>query len=136
MKFIYVMLLSFVTSLALAGTSVIINPADAGAGLSQSDAKKVFLGKKKSLPSGAKAQPVDQSAGAAIRGAFLETVVGKSESQYKSFWAKKVFTGKGKPPPEKGTDADVKAFVASTPGAVGYIDSSSVDGTVTEAFAF
>ncbi|GAA3915216.1 phosphate ABC transporter substrate-binding protein [Litoribacillus peritrichatus] len=136
MKLVIAVLFSFFTSLVMAGTSVIINPADAGSGLSKGDAKKIFLGKMKSLPSGAKAQPIDQAAGSAIRGSFLDTVVGKSESQYKSFWAKKVFTGKGKPPAEKASDAEVKAFVASTPGAVGYIDSGSLDGTVTEAFAY
>lgn len=136
MKYIYIALFSLMSSIAFAGTSVIINPADAGAGLSQADAKKVYLGKKKSLPSGAKAQPVDQVGGSAMRNGFLSTVVGKSESQYKSFWAKKVFTGKGKPPAEKADDAAVKAHVASTPGAVGYIDSGSLDGTVKEAFSF
>ncbi|GLQ32424.1 phosphate ABC transporter substrate-binding protein [Litoribrevibacter albus] len=136
MKYVFVVLFSLLSSMAMAGTSVIINAADAGAGLSQGDAKNVYLGKKKSLPSGAKAIPVDQAAESAIREGFLSTIVGKSESQYKSFWAKKVFTGKGKPPEEKADDAAVKAFVASTPGAVGYIDSSNLDDTVKEAFSF
>jgi len=136
MKHLLIILFTLFSSVSLAGTSVIINPADAGAGLSQSDAKKIYLGKKKSLPSGAKADPVDQASGSAIRDGFLTTVVGKSESQYKSFWAKKVFTGKGKPPAEKLDDAAIKAYVASTPGAVGYIDSGSLDDTVKEAFSF
>jgi ABC-type phosphate transport system substrate-binding protein len=116
--------------------SVIINPADAGAGLTEGQAKKVYLGKSKKLPSGAKALPVDLAGGSPVRDQFLNTVVGKSESQYKSFWAKRVFTGKGSAPAEKASDAEVKAFVSSTPGAVGYIDSGSLDGTVVEAFSF
>lgn len=136
MKYLCVVLFSLLSSIAMAGTSVIINAADAGAGLTQSDAKKIYLGKKRSLPSGAKAIPIDHSAGSAIRDGFLSTVVGKSESQYKSFWAKKIFTGKGKPPKEKADDAAVKAFVASNPGAVGYIDSSNLDDSVKEAFSF
>jgi hypothetical protein len=41
-----------------------------------------------------------------------------------------VFTGKGTPPKEVADDAAVKSFVATTPGAVGYIDESKVDASV------
>lgn len=136
MKKIIIILFSLMSGFAFSATSVIINPNDAGAGLSQGDAKKIYLGKKKSLPSGSKALPVDQTAGSVLREGFLSSVVGKSESQYKSFWAKKLFTGKGKPPTEKDSDDAIKAFVASTPGAVGYIDSSNLDDSVKEAFSF
>jgi ABC-type phosphate transport system substrate-binding protein len=39
-----------------------------------------------------------------------------------------VFSGKDVPPPEKGTDADVVAFVKSNPGAIGYVAAGSADG--------
>ena len=63
---------------------------------------------------------------------FYKKVVGKSESQAKAYWSKQIFTGKGTPPEEVGGDDAVKAKIASTPSAVGYIDASAVDGSVKQ----
>lgn len=38
--------------------------------------------------------------------------------------------GKGKPPKELSSDADIIKFVAENPGAIGYVDAASVDGSV------
>ena len=61
---------------------------------------------------------------------FYTDVVGKSEAQLKRHWSQLVFTGKGKPPPSVADDQAVKDWVASTPGAIGYIDGGSVDASV------
>jgi hypothetical protein len=39
------------------------------------------------------------------------------------FWSRKMATGVT-PPPVKQTDQDVLAFVAATPGAIGYVSNS------------
>ncbi|MFM8455083.1 MAG: phosphate ABC transporter substrate-binding protein, partial [Gammaproteobacteria bacterium] len=101
-----------------------------GAGSASSDeVSRVFLGKSSSL-GGASVTPVDQSSGSASREAFYKAVVGKSGGELKSYWARQTFTGKGQPPKERGDDRAVKAYVASNPGAVGYVDSSVVDASV------
>jgi ABC-type phosphate transport system substrate-binding protein len=41
-----------------------------------------------------------------------------------------VFTGKGQPPKEMGSTADMKKFVAANPDAIGYIETAAVDGSV------
>ena len=61
---------------------------------------------------------------------FYEKATGRSAAQAKATWARLTFTGKGTPPKELKTDADVKAWVASDPKAIGYVDSSAVDGSV------
>ena len=45
-------------------------------------------------------------------------------------WARITFTGKGTPPKELKSDAEVKAFVAANPRAIGYVDASAVDSSV------
>ena len=45
-----------------------------------------------------------------------------------------MFSGKGQPPREVGDDAAVKAWVASNPEAIGYIDGKFVDGSVKVLF--
>lgn len=113
---------------SVAGIAVIVNPAVSDSP-SKSDIAKLFLGKKKKF-GGAKAAPLNQPEASDITAMFNEQVIGKSNSQLKSYWSKLIFTGKGTPPKELGSDAEVKAEVAANPNAIGYIDESSVDDSV------
>jgi len=56
--------------------------------------------------------------------------IGKSEISLKKEWMKKQLTGAAKAPESLGSDADVLSKVASTPGAIGFVKSSSVTGDV------
>lgn len=115
---------------AWAEISVIVNPGNMEASLSADQVKKIYLGKAKSFPGGGAVKAVDYQEGHALRSTFYSSVVGKSESQAKAYWSKLVFTGKGTPPQAMGSEADVLSFVAANPGALGYVDSGSVDGSV------
>lgn len=108
---------------------VIVNPGNA-ASLSADDVQRLFLGKLKSFPGGGEATPVNQKEGQPSREQFNQTILNKSESQLKAYWSQLVFTGKGTPPKELDNDDAIKAFVASTPAGIGYIDASKVDGSV------
>lgn len=94
------------------------------------------MGKTKSFPDGSQAVPVDQNEGSATRATFNEKVLNKSDSQLKSYWSRLIFTGKGTPPKESGTDAEVKALVANNPNIIGYIDSAAVDASVKVVHKF
>lgn len=127
----FILAASLLPVAALAELAVITHPGDGVASMSAGDVKAVFLGKNKVLPGGAKAVPVGPEEGSATYGAFADKVLGKSESQLKAYWSKLIFSGKGTPPNAFADDAAVKAFVAKTPGAIGYIDGAAVDGSVT-----
>lgn len=114
---------------AQAEVAVIVNPGN-GASLSAEDVQRLFLGKLKSFPGGSEATPVNQKEGQPAREQFNQAVLNKSESQLKAYWSQLVFTGKGTPPKELDNDDAIKALVASTPGAIGYIDAAKVDGSV------
>lgn len=114
---------------AQAEVAVIVNPGN-GASLSAEDVQRLFLGKLKSFPGGGEANPVNQKEGQPAREQFNQAVLNKSESQLKAYWSQLVFTGKGTPPKELDNDDAIKALVASTPGAIGYIDAAKVDGSV------
>ena len=45
----------------------------------------------------------------------------KTPAQLKSYWNQQIFSGKGVPPPEADSTADVIAYVLANPGAVGYL---------------
>ncbi|NQD38114.1 phosphate ABC transporter substrate-binding protein [Permianibacter sp. IMCC34836] len=123
------LLLGLMAGAVHAEVAVIVHPGNAAA-LSSDDIQKLFLGKIKSFPAGGEATPVNLKEGSAVREQFNQGLLGKSESQVKAYWSQLVFTGKGTPPKELDNDEAVKAFVASTPAGVGYIDASKVDGTV------
>ena len=118
-----------------AETAVIVNPAN-DAPITSEDVAKLYLGKTKSFPNGKAATPVERGEGSAIRVGFLEKIVDKSESQMKAYWSRLIFTGKGVPPNAVDTDKEMKELVAKDPGAIGYIDVTSVDDTVKVVLTF
>jgi len=119
------------TATAVADVVVIVNSGSGISSLSVSDAKKIFLGKTRKLPNGKPAKPVEQAEGSAVRSAFNDKALGKSDSQYKAYWSKIIFSGKGSPPQSAADDAAVKSIVASKANAIGYIDSGAADASVT-----
>ena len=125
--------LALSTLSAHADIVVIVNPKNAAASLSADQVSAIYLGNTATFPDGAAAALADQPESAGIRGDFYQKATGRSASQVKATWARITFTGKGTPQKELKTDADVKAFVASDPKAIGYIDSSAVDGSVKVA---
>ncbi len=121
-------------TLAAAGANadvvVIVNPKNPAAALSAEQVAALYLGNSNTFPDGGAATLADQPESAPVRGVFYEKATGRSAAQAKATWARLTFTGKGTPPKELKSDADVKAFVAADPKAIGYVDSSAVDGSV------
>jgi len=111
------------------GVAVIVN-ADNSSALSDSDISRIFLGKLKKFSSGDKAVAINLKLGNSTRKEFESKVLGKSASQIKAYWSKRVFSGKGKPPPELVSDKDILTMVASDSNVIAYIDSGSVDESV------
>lgn len=109
---------------------VIVNPKNPAASLSSEQVAALFLGNVSTFPDGNSATLADLPESADARSKFYEKATGRSAAQVKATWARITFTGKGTPPKELKSDADVKAFVANDPKAIGYIDASAVDGSV------
>jgi len=118
---------------ANAGVVVVANPSGPDA-LTKSQVTKLFLGKSKKLPTGARAEVLEQTNGSATRIEFHNAVTGKSEAQLQSYWSRLVFTGKGKAPKALASSAQVKSKVAGSANAIGYIDEADLDGTVKVVF--
>ncbi|WP_019675676.1 hypothetical protein [Arsukibacterium perlucidum] len=129
---ILVMALSFSVQ---AEISVVVNPANANP-VSADDLNRLFLGRATSFADGSKATPLNMAEGQAARDQFDNKVLNRSSAQLKAYWSKLVFTGKGTPPKELADDAAVKAAVAADTMAIGYISSSSVDGSVKVVATF
>jgi ABC-type phosphate transport system substrate-binding protein len=109
---------------------VIVNPKNPAASLTAEQVAALYLGNATTFPSGGPVALADQPEAAGIRGDFYQKATGRSVAQVRATWARITFTGKGTPPKELKTDADVKAFVAADPKAIGYVDASAVDASV------
>lgn len=129
-KFILAAVLTLAGAAAQAQVAVIVNAKSAAASMTADQVSAIFLGKTATLPTGATAAPADQAEGSAVREQFYAKVAGKQAAQVKAAWSRLVFSGKGTPPKELASSADVKKFVAANPDAIGYIEKSAVDGSV------
>jgi hypothetical protein len=126
----FIAALSLVVSVQSQAEVAVVVAADSPVTASPAEVSRLFLGKLKKFSDGTKAQIVYAKEGAAVREEFDKKALGKSPSQIKAYWSKLLFSGKGSPPKELASDAEIKAKVASGDGFVGYIDASAVDGTV------
>lgn len=112
------------------GEAVAVVSARAPVSLSGSQIADIFLGRSTRLPDGRVAVPVDQAEESALRDQFYARYTGKSAAQVKAHWAKIIFTGRGQPPRQVANSVEAKNFVIGNPGAIAYIDSALVDGSV------
>lgn len=118
------------TQVAQAEIAVITHPGVKEIGLSQAKIADMFLGKIKKYSNGEHVKPVDQRKNNPIRDKFYLEVLKMSAGEVNRYWAKRKYTGKGKPPREIVGDEAVKTWVASHPGAIGYIDGKYLDTSV------
>jgi len=104
---------------------VVVHPSVQVTTISTKELSKVFLKKEIKWESGAAILPVDLPADSPVREAFSKAIHDKKTSAVKAWWQQRIFSGQGSPPPEKANDAEVLAYVAANPGAIGYVGSST-----------
>lgn len=111
---------------------IIAHPSVTVSSLSRDTISSYFLKKIGRWPDGTPVAPVDQAPGSPLRQAFTREIHGKSAQNIDAFWQRQVFSGRATPPPARGSDADVLAYVRSEPGAIGYIRAGAGAAGVKE----
>ena len=104
---------------------VIVNSSNPSGSLRSAYVSKLFLGKTRRWDHGTVVALVDLSASSSVRAKFSKSVHNKSVRAVKSYWQQMIFSGRGVPPPELHSDAEVVAYVQRNPGAIGYVSSSA-----------
>ena len=122
----------FFSSATIAADVVIVaNNSVSEAALTKGTLKKIYLGKQVKWSDGNKIYLTALKKSDTHK-VFAKTYVRKSPSQFRMYWKKMVFTGKGKAPKSCESDAAMLKYVSSTDGAIGYISSgASPDGVKT-----
>lgn len=122
--------ISSMPMIAHAETVIIVNAGNANASMSLSELRKIYLGKATTFPDGSEVTPVNLPDTSGTRTDFDTNMLGKDPNKMKAYWSMMMFSGKGTPPKQVADDAEAVAFVGSTPGGIGYVDSGSVSGAV------
>ena len=104
---------------------VVIHADDEIRTIKRSELAAIFLGKKSTWDSGRKIIPTLQPEKNSVTRDFLRDVLGKSLSQYRAYWKRRLFSGGGTVPKPLRTSAEVIAFVASHEGAIGFVEKSA-----------
>ena len=91
--------------------------------------KAVFLGKKVAWD-GAGRVTLAILKGGPVAEDFLKGAVEMSVSAFNNHWRRLSMTGGGTAPKSFEKDEELRKFVSETPGAIGFVDSASVDASV------
>jgi ABC-type phosphate transport system substrate-binding protein len=109
---------------------IIVN-ADVEVGnLSQAEIARIYLGKKTFWDSGSRIAPSLLNEKSPLTEAFLEESVKKTVRQYRAYWKRHLFSGKGTAPKTFSSSRQVANYVADNPGAIGIVDASFEDDRV------
>jgi len=128
-KTIFSTILLVASFTSVADISVIVNPANSDS-FDAKTIKRIYLGKIKVFPNGEKVTVLTLEDNAPETEMFRESALNKSNSQFKSYWSKLAFTGKGTPPTEVASSADMINAIKADASSIGFIDSSAVTADV------
>ena len=127
---IVLLLLPILLRPAFAGDLVIVTSADNVEDLQLEDVARIFLGKVTRYPSGEVVEPLNLDPDDPSYAEFARKVLNKTPAQLKAYWAKRIFTGKGKPPRTITSSEELRALVSSDKRYLSYLDKNNVDHTV------
>lgn len=132
------------TSLILAGLAfaaparadlvVITHPRAGVDQLTREQVINIFLGRFRQFSSGIAAEPIDLPPDTAEKAAFYQKLVGKELAEINAYWARLVFSGRTQPPRQATSAAQMLELVASTPGAIGYVERPKGESRVKIVF--
>ena len=108
---------------------IVVNQTNSSETFSKQELDDIFLKQTGTWSNGRPVIPVDQTASSSTREEFSIVIFGREVNSIKSHWQRQIFSGRGVPPPEKGSDDEVLAFVRVNSGAIGYVSSAADIGS-------
>ncbi|WP_242466259.1 hypothetical protein [Chromatium okenii] len=93
--------------------------------IDQPTVQRIYTGKVVEIQ-GIRITPINLAAGHHLRQRFLQLYLQQDEDQYAAYWIVRRYVGKGKPPKDVNSTAEMRRFIAETPGAIGYVDADEV----------
>jgi len=107
---------------------VVMSEKSSSKQLSKQDIERIFLNKTRFLPGGERVEVIE-GISSELKDSFYHEVTRKSTSQLRSYWAKLIFTGKGKPPRQIKKDNLVN-YLNENPNAITYISEAQMNDSL------
>jgi len=127
-----VLLLIFMLSTTILANEYVIISNKSMNILSIAQIKAIFL-KKITFIDDTKVVPISLGTRNHLRLKFEKKILKMSFMRLKSYWTKQHYLGR-RPPISMKSQESIKAFVKKVDGAIGYIDSTSLDDSVKEIY--
>ena len=124
LKIPLILLLCLFSCYNQAGIMVVVHPNNSSL-IDEQVIRNIYLKKLTTFPSGGKAIPLGRKTGSEIAEKFTRKLLQKNPSQLRAYWAKLIFTGKGKPPEEISSDQEVVDMINENPEFIGIVSSDS-----------
>ena len=133
-KFIALVIISISALLwtpkAFAEIYVVVNQKNPVSKISTAQLAKIYKGTLLLWPDGQRITPVEVSDTLPLAEEFSMKILKMRVEMKQKMWVQKIYSGQGTPPVHFKEETDILSFVASEPGAIGYIRK----GTVPEPF--
>jgi ABC-type phosphate transport system substrate-binding protein len=114
-----------------ADVAIVVNPACSLTDVSLPDLAKIFKAQRTKTPDGNKFVLTSRETGSPERESILSAVYQMSDPQYEKYFLAATFAGTIQSAPKViVTGVSVCQFVASEPGAIGYLRATETDNTV------
>lgn len=95
--------------------------------LTPQEVREIYLGERHYWD-GTRTHPITYPDRAEIMQAFLHQVIGMSADEYRSWWIKRIFRWADIPPVSVSSQAEALRRIAATPGAIGFLYDTGLDG--------
>ena len=137
-KPLYIILLLMLFMFSCANSSclateiaLVVNPENSLSGITWRAAERIFLNKKTEWNQGEHIHAVINN-DPEVYAAFCRQILKKTPLQYLLYRKRMLFNGTGIPPLVMNNDEEVKAYVASSKDAIGFIRKDSLDSSVKQ----
>jgi ABC-type phosphate transport system substrate-binding protein len=110
--------------------AVVVNRDNPVTSLPVSEVQRIFKKQTRMWPHGEPVVPVEWDATAGIREEFSRRVLNRTVREMADFWVQQNITQGLTPPSTLKSARAILRFVASVPGAIGYVPAGEADETV------
>ena len=128
---LFILLLLFGAPVVSEEIVIIVSP-DNTESLEIEDVARIYLGKRSRFPGGGNVIPLDINPGDPAYGAFALRVLKKTPTQLRAYWAKRIFTGKGKPPRVVTNAQEMLQLVQGNSQFLGYAGREHLNDSVRQ----
>lgn len=109
---------------------VVVNKANPTSRLSASDLRPIFRTSKRTWENGTTVEPVNMPEQTSPRMVFDRAVLGFDADATLRYWIDRKVRGEARPPRKLASTAAVLAYVAATPGGIGYVPEGQLSSGV------